>query len=75
MIESGMNHIRILQDNDFHEFKISVKASDVFMSAAAYQGLADATDAPIHVGITEAGGLTSGTIKSAIGLGNLYGWV
>jgi (E)-4-hydroxy-3-methylbut-2-enyl-diphosphate synthase len=71
MIESGMNHIRILQDNDFHEFKISVKASDVFMSAAAYQGLADATDAPIHVGITEAGGLTSGTIKSAIGLGNL----
>ncbi|MCL4134757.1 UNVERIFIED_CONTAM: hypothetical protein GTU68_043218 [Idotea baltica] len=71
MIESGMDHIRILQDNDFHEFKISVKASDVFMSAAAYQGLAEATDAPIHIGITEAGGLTSGTIKSAIGLGNL----
>jgi len=71
MIESGMDHIRILQDNDFHEFKISVKASDVFMAAAAYQGLADATDAPIHIGITEAGGLTSGTIKSAIGLGNL----
>ena len=70
MIESGMNHIRILEDNDFHEFKISVKASDVFMSAAAYQGLADATDAPIHIGITEAGGLTSGTIKSAVGLGN-----
>jgi (E)-4-hydroxy-3-methylbut-2-enyl-diphosphate synthase len=71
MIESGLDHIRILQDNDFHEFKISVKASDVFMSAAAYQGLAEATDAPIHIGITEAGGLTSGTIKSAIGLGNL----
>ncbi|MWB77500.1 flavodoxin-dependent (E)-4-hydroxy-3-methylbut-2-enyl-diphosphate synthase [Pseudooceanicola sp. 216_PA32_1] len=71
MIESGLEHIRILQDNDFHEFKISVKASDVFMSAAAYQGLAEATDAPIHLGITEAGGLTSGTIKSAIGLGNL----
>jgi (E)-4-hydroxy-3-methylbut-2-enyl-diphosphate synthase len=71
MIESGMDHIRILQDNDFHEFKISVKASDVFMAAAAYQGLADATDAPIHLGITEAGGLTSGTIKSAIGMGNL----
>ena len=71
MIESGLDHIRILQDNDFHEFKISVKASDVFMSAAAYQGLADATDAPIHLGITEAGGLMSGTIKSAIGLGNL----
>ena len=70
MIESGLDHIRILQDNDFHEFKISCKASDVFMAAAAYQGLAEATDAPIHLGITEAGGLTSGTIKSAIGLGN-----
>jgi (E)-4-hydroxy-3-methylbut-2-enyl-diphosphate synthase len=71
MVESGLDHIRILQDNDFHEFKISVKASDVFLAAAAYQALADATDAPIHLGITEAGGLTSGTIKSAIGLGNL----
>ena len=71
MVESGLEHIRILQDNDFHEFKISVKASDVFLSAAAYQGIADATDAPIHLGITEAGGLVSGTIKSAIGLGNL----
>ena len=71
MVESGLDHIRILQDNDFHEFKISVKASDVFMAAAAYQQLAEATDAPIHLGITEAGGLVSGTIKSAIGLGNL----
>ncbi|MCT4577192.1 flavodoxin-dependent (E)-4-hydroxy-3-methylbut-2-enyl-diphosphate synthase [Donghicola sp.] len=71
MVESGLEHIRILQDNDFHEFKISVKASDVFLAAAAYQGIAEATDAPIHLGITEAGGLTSGTIKSAIGLGNL----
>ena len=71
MVESGLEHIRILEDNDFHNYKISVKASDVFMSAAAYQGLADATDAPIHLGITEAGGLVSGTIKSAIGLGNL----
>ncbi len=71
MIESGLDHIRILQDNDFHEFKISVKASDVFLAAAAYQGLADATDAPIHLGITEAGGMLSGTVKSAIGLGNL----
>lgn len=71
MVESGLDHIRILQDHDFHEFKISVKASDVFMAAAAYQQLADATDAPIHLGITEAGGLMSGTIKSAIGLGNL----
>lgn len=71
MVESGLDHIKILQDNDFHEFKISVKASDVFMSAAAYQQLADATDAPIHLGITEAGGLMSGTVKSAIGLGQL----
>jgi len=71
MVESGLEHIRILQNNDFHEFKISCKASDVFMSAAAYQQLAEATDAPIHLGITEAGGLVSGTIKSAIGLGNL----
>lgn len=71
MVESGLDHIKLLQDNDFHEFKISVKASDVFLSAAAYQQLADATDAPIHLGITEAGGLISGTVKSAIGLGNL----
>ena len=71
MVESGLEHMRILQDNDFHEFKISVKASDVFMAAAAYQQLAEATDAPIHLGITEAGGLMSGTIKSAIGMGNL----
>ncbi|MCP4207120.1 MAG: flavodoxin-dependent (E)-4-hydroxy-3-methylbut-2-enyl-diphosphate synthase [Shimia sp.] len=71
MVESGLDHIKILQENDFHEFKISVKASDVFMSAAAYQILADATDAPIHLGITEAGGFVSGTIKSAIGLGQL----
>ena len=71
MVESGMDHIKLLQDNDFHEFKISVKASDVFMAAAAYQKLAEATDAPIHLGITEAGGLVSGTVKSAIGLGYL----
>ena len=71
MVESGLDHIKLLQDNDFHEFKISVKASDVFMAAAAYQQLADVTDAPIHLGITEAGGLVSGTVKSAIGLGNL----
>ncbi len=71
MVESGLDHIKLLQDNDFHEFKISCKASDVFMAAAAYQKLADATDAPIHLGITEAGGLISGTVKSAIGMGNL----
>ncbi|MBC7141238.1 MAG: flavodoxin-dependent (E)-4-hydroxy-3-methylbut-2-enyl-diphosphate synthase [Rhodobacteraceae bacterium] len=71
MVESGLDHIRLLQDNDFHEFKISVKASDVFLAAAAYQQLAEATDAPIHLGITEAGGLMTGTVKSAVGLGNL----
>jgi (E)-4-hydroxy-3-methylbut-2-enyl-diphosphate synthase len=71
MVESGMDHIKLLQDNDFHEFKISVKASDVFMAAAAYQQLSTVTDAPIHLGITEAGGLVSGTVKSAIGLGSL----
>jgi (E)-4-hydroxy-3-methylbut-2-enyl-diphosphate synthase len=66
-----LEHIRILEDNDFQEYKISVKASDVFLAAAAYQSLAEATDAPIHLGITEAGGLRSGTIKSSVGLGNL----
>lgn len=71
MVESGLDHIKLLQDNDFHEYKISVKASDVFMAAAAYQLLAGATDAPIHLGITEAGGLTSGTVKSSVGLGML----
>ncbi len=71
MVESGLDHIKLLQDNDFHEFKISVKASDVFLAAAAYQQLAEVTDAPIHLGITEAGGLRTGTVKSAVGLGNL----
>ncbi len=71
MVESGLAHMRLLQDNDFHEFKISVKASDVFLAAAAYIQLAEQTDAPIHLGITEAGALMTGTIKSAIGLGNL----
>ncbi|RMF35137.1 MAG: flavodoxin-dependent (E)-4-hydroxy-3-methylbut-2-enyl-diphosphate synthase [Alphaproteobacteria bacterium] len=71
MVESALAHMRLLQDNDFHEFKISVKASDVFLAAAAYQQIAEATDAPIHLGITEAGGALSGTVKSAIGLGNL----
>ncbi|MBP1805956.1 flavodoxin-dependent (E)-4-hydroxy-3-methylbut-2-enyl-diphosphate synthase [Rubellimicrobium aerolatum] len=71
MVQSGLDHIKLLQDEDFHEFKISVKASDVFLAAAAYQQLAEATDAPLHLGITEAGGLMTGTVKSAIGLGNL----
>ena len=71
MVESALEHAKILQDNDFHEFKISVKASDVFLTAAAYQALAEACDHPLHLGVTEAGGQRIGTIKSAIGLGNL----
>lgn len=71
MIESALNHIRILEDNDFFEFKISCKASDIFMAVAAYHGLSEACDYPLHLGITEAGGLTSGTIKSSIGMGSL----
>lgn len=71
MIESALNHARILEDHDFTNFKISCKASDVFMATAAYMGLADACDYPLHVGITEAGGLMTGTVKSAIGMGNL----
>ena len=71
MVESALDHARLLEDNDFFEFKISVKASDVFLSAAAYQALSEACDYPLHLGITEAGGLTSGTIKSSIGMGSL----
>ena len=71
LVESAQRHIRILEDNDFLEFKISVKASDVFLAVAAYRGLAEACDYPLHLGITEAGGLRTGTIKSAIGLGTL----
>ncbi|MCX8500288.1 MAG: flavodoxin-dependent (E)-4-hydroxy-3-methylbut-2-enyl-diphosphate synthase [Alphaproteobacteria bacterium] len=71
MVESALSHARILQDLDFHEFKISVKASDVFLAVAAYNGLADACDYPLHLGITEAGGLQSGTVKSSIGMGML----
>jgi (E)-4-hydroxy-3-methylbut-2-enyl-diphosphate synthase len=71
MIESALDHIRILEDNDFFETKISCKASDVFLAVAAYHGLAEACDYPLHLGITEAGGLMSGTIKSSIGLGSL----
>lgn len=71
MVESALDHARILQDHDFHEFKISVKASDPFLTVAAYQQLADAIDCPLHIGVTEAGGLMTGTIKSSIGLGML----
>ena len=71
LVESALNHIQILRDHDFHEYKISVKASDVFLAVAAYTQLADIVDCPLHIGITEAGSLRSGTVKSAIGLGNL----
>ena len=71
MVESALRHARILQDHDFHEFKISVKASDIFMTVAAYQQLSEAIDCPLHLGITEAGALRTGTVKSAIGMGNL----
>ena len=71
MVESALNHAKILQDNDFHEFKISVKASDAFLTVAAYMQLAEAIDCPLHLGVTEAGGRRIGTVKSSIGLGNL----
>ena len=71
MVESALEHAKILEDNDFFDFKISVKASDVFLAAAAYQGLAEACDYPLHLGVTEAGGLRTGTIKSSIGIGSL----
>src|SRR6266478_9629920 len=67
MVESSQRHMRMLEDNDFFEFKISVKASDVFLAVAAYQQLADVCDYPLHLGITEAGGMIPGTVKSSIG--------
>ena len=71
MVESAMKHIQILEDNDFFNFKISCKASDVFLAVSAYYGISDTCDYPLHLGITEAGGLMPGTIKSSIGLGSL----
>ena len=71
MVESALFHAALLEEHDFRDYKISVKASDVFLTAAAYQQLAEATDAPLHLGVTEAGALRTGTVKSAIGLGAL----
>jgi len=71
LVESALDHIRILEDHDFRDYKVAVKASDVFLAVAAYQQLADQVDCPLHLGITEAGGLIGGTVKSAIGMGNL----
>lgn len=71
MVESALGHIRILEDLDFREIKVSLKASDVRRTVAAYRLLAEQVDYPLHIGITEAGTTWSGTIKSAIGLGSL----
>ena len=71
LVESAKRNIKILEDQDFFNFKISVKSSDVFLSIAAYRQLSDATDYPLHLGITEAGSFVSGSVKSSIGLGSL----
>jgi len=71
LVESALRHARILEDNDFFEFKISVKASDVFLAVAAYRGLSESCEYPLHIGITEAGSARTGTVKSAIGIGSL----
>ena len=71
LVESALDHIRLLQDHDFHDYKVAVKASDVFLAVAAYQALAETVDCPLHLGITEAGGLIGGTVKSSIGIGSL----
>lgn len=71
MVESALRHVEILERLNFKDFKISIKASDVFMTVEAYRLLAKQIEQPLHLGITEAGGLRSGTVKSAIGLGML----
>ncbi|WP_415284835.1 flavodoxin-dependent (E)-4-hydroxy-3-methylbut-2-enyl-diphosphate synthase [Candidatus Pelagibacter sp. Uisw_130] len=71
LVESAKRNIKILEDQDFFNFKISVKSSDIFLSIAAYRQLSKVTDYPLHLGITEAGSFVSGSIKSSIGLGSL----
>jgi len=71
LVESALDHIRLLEDAGFREYKVAVKASDVFLAIAAYQALAETVDCPLHLGITEAGGLIGGTVKSAFGIGSL----
>ena len=71
LIESAMDNIKLLEDNDFFNFKISVKSSDIFMGIKAYEGLSKQCDYPLHIGITEAGSKRAGSIKSSIGMGNL----
>ena len=71
LVESALRHVDILDKYDFQNFKVSVKASDVFMAVAAYRKLATQIEQPLHLGITEAGGLRGGTVKSSVGLGML----
>ena len=71
LVESAMDNIKILEDNDFFNFKISVKASDIFLASKAYEILAKKCDYPLHLGITEAGGRRAGSVKSSIGIGKL----
>ena len=71
LVESAMNNIKLLEDNDFFNFKISVKSSDIFLTVKAYRKLSEICDYPLHLGITEAGGLFTGSIKSSIGIGQL----
>ena len=71
LVESAINNIKLLEDEYFFNFKISVKSSDVFLSTKAYRSLSSLCDYPLHLGITEAGSLTSGSIKSSIGIGML----
>ncbi len=71
LVESALDNIKILEDNDFFNFKISVKSSDIFMAIKAYESLAKKCDYPLHLGITEAGGRRTGSIKSSIGMGSL----
>ncbi len=71
LVESALDNIKILEDNDFFNFKISVKSSDIFMAMKAYESLSKKCDYPLHLGITEAGGKRTGSIKSSIGMGNL----
>jgi len=71
LVESALNHINILQQLNFNDFKLSIKASDVFLTIESYRKIAKLIDQPLHLGITEAGGFRSGTVKSAVGLGAL----
>ncbi len=71
LVESAKNNIKLLEDNDFFNFKISVKSSDIFLTVKAYEKLSKICDYPLHLGVTEAGGLFTGSIKSSIGIGQL----